>query len=137
MIWLPSRRLPRRSAELGREHEADDIRAARRFLERLAALPEGFRRPALPPLLNVDPYLSAWTNVEAGLGNAPAPERERRLAVAAELDRELRSMDLGPEMKEAARRAVRALLARPWLLTPESFKFVYEPFETLIPADSL
>jgi hypothetical protein len=59
------------------------------------------------------------------------------LAVAAELDRELRSMDLTPEMKEAARRAVRALLARPWLLTPESFKFVYEPFETLIPADSL
>jgi hypothetical protein len=57
--------------------------------------------------------------------------------VAAELDRELQSMDLGPEMREAVHRAVRALLARPWLLTPESFKFVYEPFETLIPADSL
>jgi hypothetical protein len=75
--------------------------------------------------------------VEAALGNAPAPERERCLAVAAELDRELQSMDLGPEMREAVHRAVRALLARPWLLTPESFKFVYEPFETLIPADSL
>jgi hypothetical protein len=87
--------------------------------------------------LDLDPYLSAWTNVEAGLGNAPPAERERRLAVAAELDRELRSIDLAPDMKEAARRAVRALLARPWLLTPESFKFVYEPFETLIPADSL
>lgn len=122
---------------MDREHESDDIRAARRFLERLAALPSDFRRPALPPLLDVDPYLSAWTNVEAGLGNAPAPERERRLAVAAELDGELRSRDLAPEMKEAARRAVRALLLRPWLLTPESFKFVYEPFETLIPADSL
>jgi hypothetical protein len=122
---------------LAREHESDDIRAARRFLERLATLPSDFRRPALPPLLDVDPYLSAWTNVEAGLGNAPAPERERCLAVAAELDRELRNMDLAPEMKEAARRAVRALLARPWLLTPESFKFVYEPFETLIPANSL
>jgi hypothetical protein len=46
-------------------------------------------------------------------------------------------MDLTPEMKEVARRAVRALLARQWLLTPESFKFVYEPFETLIPVDSL
>jgi hypothetical protein len=57
--------------------------------------------------------------------------------VAAELDSELQRMDLGPEMKEAARRAVRALLARPWLLTPESFKFVYEPFETIIPPDSL
>jgi hypothetical protein len=122
---------------VSREHEADDMRAARRFVQRLAGLPETSRRPALLPLLDVDPYLSAWTNVESALGNAPAPERERRLAVAAELDREFRGMDLAPEMKEAARRAVRALLARPWLLTPESFKFVYEPFETLIPVDSL
>jgi hypothetical protein len=122
---------------VSRQPEADDIRAAQRFLERLAALPEEFRRPALPPLLNVDPYLSAWTNVESALGNAPSPERERRLALAAELDGEVGRMDLTPEMKEAARRAVRALLARPWLLTPESFKFVYEPFETLIPVDSL
>jgi hypothetical protein len=119
---------------VSRERETDDIRAARRFLEHLADLPDTFRRPALPPLLDVDPYLSAWTNVESALGNAPAPERERRLTVAAELDREIRGMDLAPEMKEAARRAVRALLARPWLLTPESFKFVYEPFEALIPA---
>jgi hypothetical protein len=59
------------------------------------------------------------------------------VAVAAELDREFGGMDLAPEMKEAARRAVRALLARPWLLTPESFKFVFEPFESLIPVDSL
>lgn len=122
---------------MNREHESEDVRAARRFVQRLAGLPETFRRPALPPLLEVDPYLSAWTNVESALGNAPAPERERRLAMAAELDREVRGMDLTPEMKEAARRAVRALLARPWLLTPESFKFVYEPFETLIPVDSL
>jgi hypothetical protein len=122
---------------VSREHLPDDIRAARRFVQRLAALPETFRRPALPPLLDVDPYLSAWTNVEAALGNAPAPEPERRLAVAAELDREIRPMDLTPEMKEAARRAVRAVLARPWLLTPESVKFVYEPFETVIPVDSL
>ena len=85
----------------------------------------------------MDPYLSAWINVESALGNAPAPEQERRLAAAAELDRELQGMDLAPEMKEAARRALRALLARPWLGTPESFKFVYEPFETIIPVDSL
>lgn len=122
---------------MSRAHEADDISAARRFLERLAGLPEGFRRPALPPLLDVDPYLSAWTNVESALGNAPAPERERRLAIATELDSEIRAMDLTPEMKEVARRAVRALLARRWLLTPESFKFVYQPFEALIPVDSL
>ena len=122
---------------MSREHEADDIKAARRFVQRLAVLPEAFRRPALPPLLNVDPYLSAWTNVEAALGNAPAPERERRLSATPELDRKIRGMDLTPEMKEAARRAVRALLARRWLLPPESFKFVYEPFETDIPVDSL
>jgi hypothetical protein len=119
------------------QRQADDIRAARQFLKRLAELPETYRRPALPPLLDVDPYLSAWTNVESALANAPAPERERRLAATAELDRELRMLELGPEMKEAARRTVRAILARPWLLTPESFKFVYEPFETVIPVDAL
>jgi hypothetical protein len=75
--------------------------------------------------------------VEAALGNAPEPERERRRLVAAELDRELQRINLGSETKEAAQRVVRALLARPWLLTPESFKFVYEPFEILIPVDSL
>ncbi len=122
---------------MSRVRETDDIRAAGRFLQRLAGQPEAFRRPELPPLLNVDPYLSAWTNVEAALGNAPPRERERRLIVAAELDRELQRMDLTPEVKEAARRAVRALLARAWLLTPESFRFVYQPFETLIPVDSL
>jgi hypothetical protein len=64
------------------------------------------------------------------------PERERRLGVAADLDRNIERMNLGPEMKEAARRAVRAILMRPWLLTPESFKFVYEPFEAIIPIDA-
>jgi hypothetical protein len=122
---------------VSREYPVDEIKAALRFVQRLARLPEEFRRPALPPLMKVDPYLSAWTNVEAALGNAPSSERERRLAMAAELDGEIRRMDLTPEMKGAARRAVRALLARPWLLTPESFKFVYEPFETAIPVDSL
>jgi hypothetical protein len=115
----------------------DDLAAARRFVERVAVLPRELRYPVLPPLLNAEPYLSAWTNVEAALGNAPAPERERRLTLAAELDREIQRFDLAPELREAARRAVRALLARPWLLTPESFKFVYEPFETLIPPESL
>ncbi len=74
--------------------------------------------------------------MEAALGNATTPERERRLTPAAELERELRGMHLTPEMK-SLRRAVVALLARPWILTPESFKFVYEPFETFIPADLL
>ena len=100
---------------MSREYPVDDIQAALRFVQRLARLPEEYRRPALPPLMNVDPYLSARTNVEAGLGNASSPERERRLAVAAELDGAILRMDL----------------------TPESFKFVYEPFETLIPVDSL
>jgi hypothetical protein len=40
-------------------------------------------------------------------------------------------------MAEAARRAVRALLARRWLTTPESFTFVFEPFESVIPLTSL
>jgi hypothetical protein len=122
---------------MGTAGQADDIRAARRFVEHLSALPETLRRPALLPLLDVDPYLSAWMNVEAALGNAPAPERGRRLTAAVELEGQVRGLDLTPEMKEAARRAVKALLARPWLLPPESLKFVYEPFETLIPVSSL
>jgi hypothetical protein len=122
---------------VSRDREADGIAVARAFLQRLAALPEPVRRPALPPLLDMDPYLSAWTNVEATLANAPSSERERRLKAAAELDVVIRTMDLTPEMQEAARRAVRALLARRWLLTPESFRFVYEPFEPEIPVDSL
>jgi hypothetical protein len=121
----------------GSDTGPDDIKAAKRFIEILIALPEGFRHPALPPLLDVDPYLSAWTNVESALGNAPAAEREQRRRLAAELDARLQRADLTSEMREAARRAVGALLARPWLLTPESFDFVYQPFETDIPPESL
>jgi hypothetical protein len=44
---------------------------------------------------------------------------------------------MAPGLREAARRAVRALLARRWLLTQESLAFVYEPFESAIPLTSL
>jgi hypothetical protein len=44
---------------------------------------------------------------------------------------------MSPVLAEAARRAVRALLARRWLTTPESFTFVYEPFESVVPLTSL
>ena len=115
----------------------DDLAVARRFVERLAALPAEFRHPVLPPLLDVDPYLSAWSNVEAALGNAPEPERKRRLKLAAELDRRIGEIDLAPAVRSAAARACRALLARPWLAPPESLKFAYEPFEALIPPESL
>jgi hypothetical protein len=115
----------------------DDLAVARRFVERLAVLPDQSRHPVLQPLLDVDPYLSAWTNVEAALGNAPEPERQRRLKLAAELDRRTEEIDLDPGTREASRRALRALLARPWLTPPESFKFVYEPFEASIPPASL
>jgi hypothetical protein len=74
---------------------------ARRFVKCLSELGKAESRPAIPPILHRDPYLSAWTNVEA------------------------------------ARRAVRSLLARRWLLTPESLAFVYEPFESSVPLTSL
>jgi hypothetical protein len=44
---------------------------------------------------------------------------------------------MSPTMAEAARRSVRALLARRWLITPESFTFVFEPFESVVPLSSL
>ena len=42
---------------------------ARRFVQRLSQLSARDRRPALPLLLDSDPYLSAWINVEAALGS--------------------------------------------------------------------
>ncbi len=51
--------------------------------------------------------------------------------------RRLASLRLPPTLREAAWRAVRALLARRWLLTDESLTFVYEPFESLVPLSSL
>jgi hypothetical protein len=110
---------------------------ARRFVQRLAAAGVGDRRPALAPILDRDPYLSAWTNVEAALGSAPADERARVDSLLAELDAALERVDMLPSLREAARRAVRALLAQRRLLTRESLTFVYQPFESAIPLASL
>jgi hypothetical protein len=115
----------------------EEAALARRFVERLKEVPPALLRPAVPPVLDRDPYLSAWINVEAALGNAPRPDRERDRALAEELDRELGALPMTPLMAEAARRAVRALLARRWLTTPESFTFVFEPFESVTPLTSL
>jgi hypothetical protein len=111
--------------------------AARRFVERLSALGSDELRPAVPPVLDRDPYLSAWSNVLAALGNAPEADRERLQALLPELDARLESLRLPPSLRESARRAVRALLARRWLLTDESLTFVYEPFESMVPLSSL
>src|SRR5919109_497397 len=100
---------------------------ARRFVERLGEVPSGLLKPAVPPTLDRDPYLSAWTNIEAALGNAPQLDRERIASLTEKLDRELDGLQLTPVLREAARRTIRALLARRWLATPESFTFVYEP----------
>ena len=110
---------------------------ARRFVEHLRQVPADLLRPAVPPILDRDPYLSAWTNVQAALANAPPADRERLTAVAEELDRELAALSLSPVMAEAARRAVRGLLAQRWLITPESFTFVYQPFESVVPLSAL
>jgi hypothetical protein len=110
---------------------------ARRFVECLEQVPPDLLRPAVPPVLDQDPYLSAWTNVEAALANAPETDRERIGALAAELDRQVAGLRLSPVMAEAAQRAIRALLAQRWLMPPESFTFVYEPFESVVPLRSL
>lgn len=110
---------------------------ARQFVQRLAELGPAERRPALAPVLDRDPYLSAWTNVEAALGQAPAADQQRLRPLLAELDAQVENIDMTPSLREAARRAVRALLAGRWLLTPESLTFLYEPFESVIPLASL
>ena len=110
---------------------------ARRFVQRLSELGKAELRPAIPPILHGDPYLSAWMNVEAALGNAPARDQERLRALAAELDAQVEALEMLPSLREAARRALRALLVRRWLLTPESLAYVYEPFESSIPLATL
>jgi hypothetical protein len=115
----------------------EEAAVARRFVERLKELPPAQLRPAVPPALDRDPYLSAWINVESALGNAPPVDRERVAALVRELDRELAAVPMSPVLLEAARRAVRALLAQRWLTTPESLSFVFEPFESIVPLNSL
>jgi len=106
-------------------------------VQRLSGLSQRDRQPALTPILDRDPYLSAWTNVQAALGAAPFNDRMRLQALLQELDAKIDSVGLQPSLGEAARRAVRALLAQPWLLTPESLTFVYQPFESVIPLATL
>jgi hypothetical protein len=115
----------------------EEAALARRFVERLGQVPPHLLTPAVPLALDQDPYLSAWSNVQAALGNAPETQRERVGALAEELDQQLSALRLSPVMAEAARRAVRGLLAQRWLLTPESFTFVFEPFESVVPLSSL
>jgi hypothetical protein len=115
----------------------EEAAVARRFVERLGQVPVALLRPAVPPALDRDPYLSAWINVEAALGSAPQLDRDRIDTLAKELDRELSELPMSPILAEAARRSVRALLARRWLITPESFTFVFEPFESVVPLSSL
>jgi hypothetical protein len=114
-----------------------EARVARQFVQRLSELSTRERRPALGPMLDRDPYRSAWSNVEATLAGASEPDQGRLRGLIAELDAELERVDMLPGLREAARRAVRALLVRRWLLTPESLAFVYEPFEAVIPLTSL
>ena len=122
---------------MGWETAWAEAAVARQFVKCLSELGLADRRPALAPILDRDPYLSAWTNVEAALGTAPARDQERLKALLAELDAQVGALDMAPGLREAARRAVRALLARRWLLTQESLTFVYEPFESAVPLTSL
>jgi hypothetical protein len=114
-----------------------EARVAHRFVQHLGALSQTDRHPALVPILDRDPYLSAWTNVEAALGSAPPGDQGALRRLIETLDGQVDRVDMCPSLHEAARRALRALLARRWLLTEESLAFVYEPFESVIPLASL
>jgi hypothetical protein len=110
---------------------------ARQFVRRLSESDRAELRQAIPPMLDRDPYLSAWVNIQAALGSAPPEDQERLQALLAELDGRIEALNVAPSLREAARRAVRGLLVRRWLLTAESLTFVYEPFESVIPLTSL
>ncbi len=110
---------------------------AREFVERLSTLDPAVLRQAVPPVLDRDPYLSAWTNIQAALGSAPAVDQARIRELLVELDSQIESLNLPRSVAEAAKRALRGLLVRRWLLAEESLTFVYEPFESVIPLASL
>lgn len=110
---------------------------ARQFVQRLSEVDRAELRQAVPPMLDRDPYLSAWSNIQVALGNAPPEDQDRLGSLLPELDREIGMLDISPVLREAARRAVRGLLAHRWLLTQESLTFVYEPFESVVPLTSL
>ncbi len=122
---------------MGTDSTTHAIATAERFVDRLARLPPFELRPGVPPLLHSDPYLSAWTNIEAALGNSPSDERSKLSSAATRLDRAIGELPLAPEFGAAARRAVRALLVRGRPGTAESVRFVYEPFETAVPLNTL
>jgi hypothetical protein len=110
---------------------------ARQFVRRLSQVDKAVLQQAVPPMLDRDPYLSAWTNVQAALGTAPAADQARIQKLLVELDGQIETFNLAPSVLEAAKRAVRALLVRRWLVTPDSLTFAYEPFESVIPLTSL
>jgi hypothetical protein len=110
---------------------------ARQFVHRLFEVEKGLLRQAIPPALDRDPYLSAWNNIQAALGNAPPADQERLTGLLAELDGQIETLELAASVREAAKRAVRGLLVRRWLLAPASLTFAYEPFESVIPLASL
>jgi hypothetical protein len=110
---------------------------AREFVGRLSKLAPAVLRQAVPPVLDRDPYLSAWTNIQAALGAAPGIDQSRIRELLSDLDGQIESLNLHSSLAEAAKRALRGLLARRWLLAEESLTFVYEPFESVIPLASL
>lgn len=110
---------------------------AREFVGRLSKLAPAALRQAIPPMLDRDPYLSAWTNIQAALGAAPAIDQARIRELLSELDGQIESLNVPPSVAEAAKRALRGLLVRQWLLSEESLTFAYEPFESVIPLASL
>src|SRR5215218_10749491 len=85
---------------------------ARQFVQRLTELGPAALRPAILPLLDRDPYLSAWINVEAALGAVPAGDRDRVTSFLEELDAEVEALVITPSPREAARPAVPGLLAQ-------------------------
>ena len=110
---------------------------AREFVRRLSDLDPAVLRQAIPLALDRDPYLSAWTNIQAALGTAPAIDQARIRDLLSELDGQIDALPLDPSVAEAAKRALQGLLVRRWLLAEESLTFAYEPFESVIPLASL
>jgi hypothetical protein len=71
---------------------------AREFVRRLSELDPAVLWQAIPPVLDRDPYLSAWTNIQAALGAAPAIDQARIRELLSDLDSEIKALNLAPSI---------------------------------------
>jgi hypothetical protein len=118
--------------------------AARRFMQRLAAMTAAERRAIAIPDYNAGPYVSPRLQVhdlvqlaggDAHDGTPGPTTRMREFAATAE--RQLERAGVSEDLRVIALEAMRAILVWTMAGAQPAARLVYQPFETAIPYESL